>query len=147
VTALQVAKAACANCDSAGNCAGICIANDLSCYMFRQPGKCWLAEQPIKPCTYFEAFVAPQARAREAKTEAQKRALTKLDEGVREYEVAVTPVPSAKWAKCKTCHRRVNAPKRLCGKCARNSTLKSKRRWWSRTRKNGAVEALISRDL
>ena len=37
MTALQVAKVECANCDSAGNCAGVGIADDLSCYTFRQP--------------------------------------------------------------------------------------------------------------
>jgi hypothetical protein len=46
MTALQVAKAECANCDRAGNCAGVGIADDLSSYMFRQPGTCYLAEQP-----------------------------------------------------------------------------------------------------
>jgi hypothetical protein len=35
MTGLQVAKARCANCDSAGNCAGVGIADDLNCYMFR----------------------------------------------------------------------------------------------------------------
>jgi hypothetical protein len=67
VTPVQVAKAECANCDSAGNCSGIGIANDLSCYMFRQPGKCWLAPDEhgqIKRCRYFEECVAPLAKKR-----------------------------------------------------------------------------------
>jgi hypothetical protein len=149
MSALQVAKAECANCDGAGNCSGVGIADDLSCYMFRQPGKCWLAEQPMRRCAYFETCIVPlaRARAREARTQEQKHAAQRLAEGVRDYEMAVMPVPTVKYAKCKSCHRRVHAPKRLCRQCAKNSTLKSKRRWWSETRKNGAFGALITKDL
>jgi hypothetical protein len=153
MTALQVAKAECANCDSAGNCAGVGIADDLSCYMFRQPGKCWLAldeQRKIKKCQYFENCVAPLAkkRAGAASTEEQQRAAACLAEGVHAYEMAVMSVPTAKYTKCKSCHRRVSAPKRLCRQCARNSTLKSKRHWWwVKTRKNGAFGALIINDL
>jgi len=152
VTALQVAIAECANCDSAGNCSGIGIADDLSCYMFRTPGKCWLApdeQGKITRCQYFEECVAPLAkkRAQAASTLEQQRAATSLAEGVHAYEMAVMSVPTAKYAKCSSCHRRVCAPKRLCTQCARNSTLKSKRLWWSRTRKNGALETLITKDL
>ena len=149
MTALLAAKAECANCDSPGNCAGVGIADDLSSYMFRKPGKCYLAEQPIRRCVYFEHCIAPlaKARAHEATTHEQKRAAQRLTEGVREYEMAVMPAPTAKYAKCKSCQRRVPSPKRLCGECARNSTLKSKRRWWSKTRKNGALRALIIKHL
>jgi hypothetical protein len=152
VTALQVAKAECANCDGAGNCSGIGIADDLSLYRFRQPGKCWLAPDEhgkITRCQYFEECVAPLAkkRAQAASTQEQQRAAASLAAGVHAYEVAVMPVPTVKYAKCKSCQRRVSVPKRLCGQCARNSTRKSKRVWWSRTRKNGAYEALITRDL
>jgi hypothetical protein len=152
MTALQVAKAECANCDSAGNCAGIGIADDLSLYRFRRPGKCWLApdgQEKIKRCQYFEECVAPVAkkRAQAASTQEKQQAATSLAEGVHTYEMAVIPVPNLKRAKCKECHRRVHAPKRLCERCARNSTLKSKRVWWSRTRKNGAFGALITKDL
>jgi hypothetical protein len=152
VTALQVAKAECANCDGAGNCSGIGIADDLSLYRFRQPGKCWLAPDEhgkITRCQYFEECVAPLAkkRAQAASTQEQQRAAASLAAGVHAYEVAVMPVPTVKYAKCKSCQRRVSVPKRLCGQCARNSTRKSKRVWWSRTRKNGAFEALITRDL
>ena len=132
MTALQLAKAECANCDSAGNCAGVCIADDLSCYMFRTPGKCWLKpdeQGQIKRCQYFEECVAPlaKARAREASTQEQKRAAERLAEGVRAYEAAVMPVPAAKFAKCKDCQRDVIAPKRLCERCAEKRTLRSKR--------------------
>jgi hypothetical protein len=149
MTALQVAKVECANCDSAGNCAGVGIADDLSCYTFRQPGKCYLADQPIKRCVYFEQCVAPLARKRAevASTQEQQRAVSSLAAGIRAYQMAVMPVPTAKFAKCKSCHRRVHAPKRLCERCARNSTLKSKRRWWSRTRNNGVSGVLITNDL
>jgi hypothetical protein len=149
MTALQLAKAECANCDSAGSCTGVGIAEDLSSYMFRQPGKCYLAEQPIKRCVYFEQCVAPLAkkRAQPASTQEQQRAAASLSEGVRAYEMAVMPGPTVKFAKCKSCHRRVRAPKRLCERCARNSTLKSKRLWWSRTRKNGVSGVLITKDL
>ena len=152
MTALQVAIAECANCDSAGNCSGIGIADDLSCYMFRTPGKCWLApdeQGKITRCQYFEECVAPLAkkRAQAASTLEQQRAATSLAEGVHAYEMAVMSVPTAKYAKCSSCHRRVCAPKRLCTQCARNSTLKSKRLWWSRTRKNGVLETLITKDL
>jgi hypothetical protein len=149
VTALQVAKAECANCDSAGNCSGVAIADDLSCYVFRKPGKCYLGEQPISRCVYFEQCVAPLAkkRAQAASSQEQQRAATSLVVGVHAYEVAVMPVPTVKYAKCKSCHRRVHPPKRLCGHCARNRTLTAKRQWWSRTRKNGAWEPLITKDL
>jgi hypothetical protein len=149
VTPLQVAKAECANCDSAGHCSGVGIADDLSCYMFRRPGKCYLAEQPTRRCVYFEQCVVPLAkkRAQAAFTQEQQRAAASLAEGVHAYEMAVMSVPTVKYAKCKSCHRRVNAPKRLCGKCARNRTLTAKRQWWSRTRKNGALEPLITKDL
>ena len=149
MTPLRVAKADCANCDSAGNCSGLSVADDLSCYIFRQPGKCWLAEQPIKRCAYFETYVAPlaKARAREATSQEQKHVAARLCEGVREYELAVMAVPTVKYSKCKGCHRRVHTPKRLCEKCARSNTLRSKRQWWVRARKNGALEALITKDL
>jgi hypothetical protein len=152
MTALQVAKEECANCDSAGNCTGVGTVDDLSCYMFRQPGKCWLAtddDGKIKRCQYFEECVAPLAkkRAHAAVTHDQRRATASIAEGVHAYEMAVMPVPTVKFAKCKSCHRRVHAPKRLCERCARNSTLKSKRVWWSRTRKNGGSEALITKHL
>jgi hypothetical protein len=61
--------------------------------------------------------------------------------------MAVIPVPTAKHAKCKGCQKNVIAPKRLCGQCSRSRTLKSKRQYWSKTRKNGASEALITNDL
>jgi hypothetical protein len=149
MTALQVARGECTNCDSAGNCAGIGIADDLRCYMFRRPGKCYLAEQPIRRCVYFEQCVAPLAkkRAQPASTQEQQRAAATLLKGVHAYEMAVMSVPTAKYAKCKDGNRRVSAPKRLCGQCARNSTLKAKRLWWSKTRKNGAFGALITKDL
>ena len=149
MTPLQVAKAECANCDGAANCSGVGIADDLSCYMFRRPGKCYLAEQPVKRCAYFEQFVAPLAkkRAQAASPQEQQRAAASLAAGVHAYEMAVMPVPIIKYAKCKRCHRRVHAPKRLCERCARNSTLKSKRLWWSKTRRNGAFETLITKDL
>ena len=149
MTAIQIAKAECANCDSVGNCSGVGIADDLSCYIFRQPGKCYLGEHPIKRCAYFEQCVAPLAkkRAQAASTHEQQRAAASLAEGVHAYEMTVMSVPTVKYAKCKSCHRRVSAPKRLCEQCARNSTLKSKRQWWVKTRTNGASEALITKDL
>jgi hypothetical protein len=152
MTALQAAKAECANCDGAGNCAAVSIADDLSCYMFRTPGRCWLAlddQGKIKRCQYFEQCVAPLAkkRAQAASSQEQQRAAASLVVGVHAYEVAVMPVPTVKYAKCKSCHRRVHPPKRLCGHCARNRTLTAKRQWWSRTRKNGAWEPLITKDL
>jgi hypothetical protein len=149
MTALQVAKTECANCDSAGNCAGVGIADDLSSYMFRQPGKCYLAEQPIRRCAYFEQCVAPLARkrAQTAVTHEQRRAAASLAEGVHAYELAVMPVQTVKYAKCKSCHRRVSVPKRLCMQCARDNTRKSKRYWWSKTRKNAALGLLINKDL
>jgi hypothetical protein len=152
VTPLQAARAECANCDSAGHCSGVGIANDLSCYMFRTPGKCWLAPDEqgrIKRCQYFEERVAPVAkkRAQAASTQEQQQAATSLAEGVHAYEMAVMPVPTVKYAKCKSCQRRVSAPKRLCGQCARNNTLESKRHWWAKTRKNGASGAFITKDL
>jgi hypothetical protein len=152
MTALQVAKVECANCDSAGNCAGIGIADNLKLYRFRKPGRCWLALDElgkIERCQYFEECVASLAkgRAQTAMTQEQRRAAASLAEGVNAYEIAVVPVPTVKYAKCKSCHRRVHAPKRLCERCARNSTLKSKREWWSKSRKNGALGALINKDL
>ena len=152
MTALQVAKVECANCDSVGNCAGIGIADNLKPYRFRKPGRCWLAldeQGNIERCQYFEECVASLAkvRAQTAMTQEQRRAAASLAEGVHAYEIAVISVPTAKYAKCKSCHRRVHPPKRLCERCVRNSTLKSKRVWWSRTRKNGAFGALITKDL
>jgi hypothetical protein len=152
MTALQVAKSECSNCDSAGNCAGIGIADDLSLYRFWQPGKCWLGPDErgkIKSCRYFEECIVPLARkrAQAASTHEQQRAAASLAEGVREYEIAVMPVATVKYAKCKGCHRRVIAPKRLCERCAGNSTRKAKRQWWTRTRKNVASGELITKDL
>ena len=126
MTALQVAKAECANCDSAGNCAGVGIADDLSTYMFRQPGTCYLAEQPIKRCAYFEQCVAPTAKARlrEATTQDQKRAANNLADGVSEYELAVMAVPvSAKFRCASTgCRHTVRRPARYCSKHAQNGS-------------------------
>ena len=147
MTPLQVAKQECANCDNASNCAGIGIRDDLSCYTFRTPGKCYLAEQPIKRCVYFEQCVAPlaQARAREAKTQEQKHAAQRLAEGVLAYEKATFDATTAKYAKCKGCPRDVIAPKRLCPSCAKRRKLQSNNR--SRMRKNGAVGDLITKHL
>ena len=123
MTALQVAKAECANCDGAGNCAGIGIADDLSCYTFRQPGKCWLApddDRKIKRCQYFEECVAPQAktRLREATTQDQKRAASNLADGVSEYELSVMAVPVSAKFRCTSngCRRTVRRPVRYCPK-------------------------------
>jgi len=112
MTALQLAKAECANCDSPGNCAGVGIAEDLSSYMFRQPGKCYLAEQPIKRCVYFEQCVAPlpKKRAQPASTQEQQRATASLSEGVRAYEMAVMPGPTVK---------RLPSAKAATGECMR----------------------------
>lgn len=152
MTPLQVAKAECANCDNAGNCAGIGIADDLRCYMFRRPGKCWLAPDEhgqIKRCQYFEQCVAPLAkkRAQAASTQEQQHAAASLADGVRAYEGAVMPALTIKYAKCKRCQQTVYPPKRLCARCAKNSTLKSKRQYWSKTRRNGASETVIINDL
>jgi hypothetical protein len=72
-----------------------------------------------------------------------------LTDGVHAYEAAVMPVPTVKFAKCKSCQQTVHPPKRLCAQCAKSSTLKAKRRWWSKskTRKNGASETLTTKDL
>ena len=149
MTALQVAKAECANCDSAGRCAGVGVGDDLSSYIFWQPGECYLAGQPIRRCAYFEQCVVSLAkkRAQAAVIHDQRRAAASLAEGVHAYELAVMPLLTVKFAKCENCHRRVHAPKRLCEKCARDNMLKSKRLWWSSTRKTGASGALIIKDL
>lgn len=120
MTALQVAKAECANCDSAGNCAGVGIADGPSCYMFRRPGKCYLAEQPIRRCRYFEQYVAPipRARVREATTKEQRSGAAGLADGVSEYELAVMGAPVSARFRCASngCHRTVRRPARYCPK-------------------------------
>jgi len=153
MTPLQVAKSECANCDSAGKCAGIGVANDGNLYRFRREGrKCWLAPEldgAIARCRYFEECVAPlaKARARNAATQEQRNAAARLAEGVQAYEAQVLPVPTAKYAKCKGCQRDVIAPKRLCEQCAKKRVLQSKRQYWSKTRKSGALGPLIANDL
>jgi hypothetical protein len=153
MTALQVAKAECSNCDTAGNCTGVGIADDLSCYMFRRPGRCYLAEQPVKRCLYFEQHVVPLAkkRAQAASNHEQQRAGASLTKGVHAYEMAVISVSSVKYAKCKTCNRRVHPPKRFCLNCAHKRVLNSKRQHISqkrsRCRKNGAFGGLITKHL
>jgi hypothetical protein len=156
MTPLQVAKAECDNCDSAGNCSGIGILiepnGNIKPYRFRNEGRCWLASDVgdmIRRCAHFEECIAPlvTSRARAAVTQEQKHSAAGLVEGVHAYEMAVMPVPTAKHAKCKGCRKSVIAPKRLCEQCAKNRTLKSKRQYWSKTRKNRAFEALISKDL
>ena len=126
MTALQVAKAACANCDSAGNCAGVGIADDLSSYVFRQPGTCYLAEKPIKQCAYFEQCVAPlaKARLREATTQELKHAASSLADGVSEYELAVMAVPVSAKFRCASngCRRTVRRPARYCPKHGKNGS-------------------------
>ena len=119
MTPLQVAKAECANCDSAGNCAGVGIRDDGSLYRFRREGeKCWLAPGPdgaIARCPYFEECVAPLAkkRAQAASTQEQQHAAASLADGVRAYEGAVMPALTIKYAKCKRCQQTVYPPKRL----------------------------------
>ena len=152
MTPFQGAKAECANCDSTGSCSGIGIADNLSCYIFRQPGKCWLAPNEhgqIKRCQYFEQCVPPLAkkRAQAASSQEQQHAAANLADGVRAYEAAVMPALTIKYAKCKRCQQTVYPPKRPCARCAKNSTLKSKRQYWSKTRKNEASEAVIINDL
>ena len=146
MTPFQLAKAECDNCDSAGNCTGIGIRDDLSLYRFRSEGKCWIvpdADGRITRCRHFEEIVIPTAqnRARAAVTPAQKNDAAKLIEGVRAYEVAVTLPPTTKYAKCRGCQKDVIAPKRLCQLCAKRRTLRSKRQYWSKTRKNGQSKA------
>jgi hypothetical protein len=156
MTPLQAAKAECDNCDSVGNCSGIGIRtepnSDIQLYRFRDEGRCWLvpdAGGKIACCPHFEECIAPLAksRARAAVTQEQKSAAAKLGEGVLAYEMAVMPVPTSRYAKCRGCRRDVIAPKRLCEQCAKNRTLKSKRQYWSKTRKSGAVGGLITKDL
>jgi hypothetical protein len=150
VTALQAAKAECDNCDSAANCGGIGIGDDLSLYRFRSEGKCWFspdAKGKITRCTHFEECIAPlaQSRMRAAITHEQKQAAAKLAKGVRAYEMAVMPVPTAKHAKCKGCQQNVIAPRRFCPNCAKRRKLQSNNR--SRMRKNGPSAVLITNDL
>ena len=89
MTALQVAKQECANCDSAGNCAGVGIRDDGSLYRFRREReKCWLAPGPdgaIARCPYFEECVAPAAneRLRNAATAEQRIRAKSFADGVR----------------------------------------------------------------
>jgi len=152
MTPLQTAKAECDNCDSAGDCGGIGIRDDLSLYRFRSERKCWLipdTDGRIGRCDHFEEIVIPtsQSRTRAGITHDQKHAAAKLADGVHAYEMGVMPVRTAKHAKCKGCQRDVIAPKRLCGQCANSRTLKSKRQYWSKTRRTGAVGALITKDL
>jgi len=126
MTALQVAKAECANCDGAGNCAGVGIADNLSSYVFRQPGKCYLGEQPIKRCAHFEQCVVPlaKARLREATTQDQKRAAASLADGVSEYELSVMAVPVSAKFRCASngCRRTVRRPVRYCPKHRENES-------------------------
>ena len=123
MTVLQVAKAECANCDSAGNCAGVGIADDLSNYRFRKPGKCWLApdeQGKITRCQYFEECVAPlaQARLREAATMEQRANAMRFADGVREYEIKLRTKPVSAKFRCASegCRRTVLRPARLCAK-------------------------------
>ena len=154
MTALQVAKAECDNCDSIGNCSGIGIRKEpngnIKLYRFRDEGRCWLvpdAEGKIERCPHFEECIAPltQSRGRAAVTHEQKRAAAKLAKGVLAYEKAVMPMPKAKHAKCKGCQQNVIAPKRFCTNCAKRRKLQANNR--SRMRKNEALRALISNDL
>ena len=154
MTPLQAAKAECDNCDSVGNCSGIGIRIEpnghVKLYRFRDEGRCWLVpdvEGKITRCPHFEECIAPlaQSRARAAVTQEQKNAAAKLAEGVHAYEMAVMSVPTAKYAKCKGCHKDVIAPKRLCSGCAKWRKRQSNNR--SRMRKNGASATLIIKDL
>ena len=57
----QFAKYDCANCKPDGSCLGI-SEHDLDDPKFAaELDKCKLAENPIKPCTYFEHLVLPLA--------------------------------------------------------------------------------------
>jgi len=118
MTAIKVAKEECANCDSAGNCAGIGIADDLSLYRFRQPGRCYIAEG--QRCIYFEQCVAPlaQARLREAQTSEQRANARRLADGVRDYEARLEAKPVSAEFRCasKGCRRTVLRPARFCHK-------------------------------
>src|SRR5205085_676374 len=76
--------------------------------------------------------------ARAAVTQEQKHAAAKLAKGVRAYQMAVMPVPTAKYAKCKGCRQNVIAPKRFCPNCAKRRKLQSNNR--SRMRKNGVSQ-------
>lgn len=150
MTPLQAAKAECANCDGAGNCAGVGIKDDLSPYRFRDEGKCWLLPDErgkIKQCEYFDACVIPLAKSRteEASTQEQKHAAQSLAQGVHLYELAVMPVPTAKHAKCESCQQRVLRPARFCPTCAKRRKLQSNNRL--RMRKNEPFGALIASNL
>jgi hypothetical protein len=126
MTPLQVAKEECANCDSAGNCAGIGIADDLSLYRFRPPGKCYLAEEPIKPCPYFEQCLAPlaQARLRNAATVEQRPNAMRLAGGVRDYELRLRVKPVSAKFHCASdgCRRTVLRPAKFCAKHTENGS-------------------------
>jgi hypothetical protein len=128
MTALQVAKQECANCDSAGNCAGVGIRDDGSLYRFRREReKCWLAPGPdgaIARCPYFEECVAPAAneRLRNAATAEQRIRAKSFADGVREYEMAVLPAPVSAKFRCASagCRRTVLRPTRFCPKHGEN---------------------------
>lgn len=138
MTALQVAKEECANCDSAGNCTGIGIHDDLSLYRFRQPGKCYLAEQPIKRCVYFEECLAPlaPARLRNAATVEQRRNAMRLAEGVRDYDLRLCAKPVSAKFRCASvgCRRTVLRPARYCAKHSENGSRTGENRNFAHSR-------------
>jgi hypothetical protein len=129
LTALQVAKQERDNCDSAGNCAGIGIRDDLSLYRFRSEGKCWLVpdvEGRIARCPHFEECVAPaaNARLRNAVTAEQRRNAKRFADGVRDYEVRLQAKPVSARFHCASagCRRTVLRPDRFCHKHSENGS-------------------------
>jgi hypothetical protein len=149
MTPLQLAKAECANCDGSGNCQGIGIKDDLSLYQFRQSGRCYLAPDKkgkIQACRCFEECVLPMLPKLEPHIQGRSpQQIAGMREAGHAYEMAVMPIPTARYAKCRGCQQNVTAPKRLCSRCAKRRKLQSNNR--SRMRKNGAIGALIIKDL
>ena len=133
MTALQVAKAECDNCDSVGNCSGIGIRiepnGNIKLYRFRDEGKCWLtpdAEGKIGRCTHFEECVAPaaNARLRNAVTAEQRRNAKRFADGVHDYEVRLQAKPVSARFHCASagCRRTVLRPDRFCHKHSENGS-------------------------
>ena len=127
MTPLQVAKAECANCDAAGNCQGIGIRDDLSLYLFRQPGRCYLADKPIRRCAYFEETLIPLPERMEKGDARQNKRIKDYQQSVFDYKRQLAISQNGFYRKCRDCGERISRSRIFCSDCARKRTLFSKR--------------------
>jgi hypothetical protein len=135
MTALQLARAECANFEHDGACLGTVLGDDGSVVSCTPRPSCLLAER--KRCAYFEECVAPMQHI---VTEARRAA--EIQSAVREYR-KVTKQGEEIPRECPDCGCPVVWRKRYCPACSDKRRKATFRRAYHNGRQNGDVDSTV----